>query len=214
MKLVDQPGGNWEVHDLDNPEWDLFESLIVEQNDHFGFEVLYYRYDHSKPMDTLYGEDQTSQFLPGKRTKITYSPPEESSLVTMFGLTDIEQMNFGQIPVYTFKRDILEDFEIECEEPVAGDVIHFLWNGNSYEVTDVCMEQNIFQGKKFCYELRMKVFRFAEQSDSATEAMSHPKNLRTANSEQVSAWGDNDWIEQESDNIDNYTDVDEKIYGF
>lgn len=205
---MNQPGPQWQVHDIvDNPEWGLFESLIVEQNDIYGFEVLYYRYDQSKAMDNLYGEDQTAQFLPPKRTKITYTPSEEVRLADMFGMVGEESIAYIQMPQYTFKRDVLEDLETD-EEPIAGDVIHLLWNGVSYEVTDAGLELNVFQGKKFGYELRVKPFRYAEQSQSAEEALS------TGTTPEVSAWGDNEWIEEESNDIDNYTDVDEAIYGY
>jgi hypothetical protein len=208
MKLVNQPGPQWQVHDLgDNPEHDLFESIITEQNDIYGFEILYYRYDQSKEMDTLYGEDQTAQFLTPKRTKLTYSPTEEVRIADMFGLVGDEAISYLQMPRYTFRRDVIEDLET-LEEPIAGDVIHFLWNSISYEVVDVGLELNIFQNRKFSYEMRVKPYRYAEQSTSHEEALS------TDNTAQVSAWGDNEWIEEESNNIDNYTNVDETIYGY
>lgn len=206
-KLVNLPGAQWQVHDLQNPEHDLFESLLVEQNDIYGFEVLYYRYDQSKQMDPLYGEDQTAKFLPAKRTKITYSPTEEVRIADMFGLVGDEAISYLQMPQYTFKRDVIGDLETNLE-PVAGDVIHLLWNGVSYEVVDVGLELNVFQNRKFGYEVRVRPFRYSEQSDSYEEALS------TDNSPQVSAWGDNEWIEEESDKIDNYTNVDEAIYGY
>lgn len=207
MKLVDMPGPQWQVHDLNNPEHDLFESMIVEQNDIYGFEVLWYRYDKTKTMDTLYGEDQTARFLPVKRTKLTYSPTEEVRIADMFGLVSDEAISYLQIPQYTFKRDVIGDLET-TEEPVAGDVIHLIWNGVSYEVVDVGLELNVFQNRKFGYEVRVRPYRYSEQSDSYEEAIS------TDNTAQVSAWGDNEWIEEQSDTIDNYTDVDEAIYGY
>lgn len=207
MKLVDQPGPQLQFHDMNNPEWDLFESLIVEQNDIAGFEVLWYRYDQTKTMDTLYGEDQTARFLPAKRTKLTYSPTEEIRIADMFGLVGDEAISYLQIPQYTFRRDVIGDLET-TEEPVAGDVIHLIWNGVSYEVVDVGLELNVFQNKKFGYEVRVRPFRYSEQSDSYEEAIS------TDNTAQVSAWGDNEWIEDQSDQNDNYTDVDEAIYGY
>lgn len=208
MKLVDKPGPKWELHDLNNPEWDLFESLIVEQNDIKGFECLYYRYDKDKTMDTLYGEDQTSKLHPPKRTKISYDPVEVVRVADMFGLMNDESLSWMQFPKYTFKRDVLEDLD-GVDAPMPGDVLYLYWNEMAYEVVDVSEELNTFQARKFCYELRVKPFRYSQQDASAEEVVTE-----MLDTPEVSAWGDNNWIEEESNKIDNYGNIDEKIYGY
>lgn len=206
MKLIDQPGPTWDAYDItsSNQEHDLFESVVVEKNDIFGAEVYYYRVDGKEDLDTLYGENPNTYWESLRKTKATYQPTEELSVIESFGITSDETIQYMYIPVYTFRRDVLGDVS-DITAPVAGDVIVTPWNTRNYEVVDVGLEDNIFQYGKFIYELILRPFRFSSQSSSAETI---------TDTDPASAWGDNTWIETQSDTLSAYGDVDESVYGY
>ncbi|MBU0847685.1 hypothetical protein KKH23_10905, partial [Patescibacteria group bacterium] len=105
-----------------------------------------------------------------------------------------------------FSRDVSGGYE-----PKPGDVIQTLWNERSYEVVDVGAEGSIFQLKKMIWEFILKPYRFSDQSESAQDIS---WDVDSTLSEPLTAYGDNAWIEEESDDIDLYSDVDSSIYGF
>jgi hypothetical protein len=87
------------------------------------------------------------------------------------------------------------------------------WNNRAYEVVDVGEEEKIFQLKKMVWSFILKPYRFSEDSDiSRTIPMG--RETGALDSDPLSAYGDNEWIEEESDGIHNYPDVDESIYGY
>jgi hypothetical protein len=114
-----------------------------------------------------------------------------------------------------FSRDISYDFI-----PKVGDVIKTLWNNKMYEITDVGAESKIFQGKKMVWDFICKPFRHSSQSASADEIVFNTPNdidFPGINFEYISkplsAFGDNDTVEEESDAIDNNS-VDSSYYGY
>jgi len=199
---VEKP--EWELHHLNNnPEHNLYESYIVEFTDISGIVVDFYIRDTSISLDTLYGESVNTAYLTPQRTKIIYEVTEEISSTTPFGIVSEDMIQYGFMPKYTFSRDVSGSSGILLPKP--GDVIKTIWNERAYEIVDVGEEAHIFQLKKLVYEFILKPFRFSEQSQSAKDI---------TDSDPLSAFGDNNWIEDESDGIDNYTDVDEAIYGY
>lgn len=197
----------WELYDLvSNPEYSLFDSAIVEFTDISGIKIEYYIRDSSIEMDTLYGESTETAYLSPKTTKLIYEPTEEISMTNTFGIISEEMIQYGFIPKTTFSRDVSGAYE-----PTPGDVIKTLWNDRAYEIVDVGEEEKIFQLKKMVWEFILKPYRFSDTSDSAKAITSDIDSTLT---QPLTAYGDNEWIEKESDDIDDYTDVDESIYGF
>lgn len=190
----------WNMYDLeDNPEHKLFLGYITEFTDISGIVIDYYIRDGSIPMDQLYGESTNTEYLDPLRTKIIYEPTEEITSTTGFGIVSEDMIQYAFIPKYTFSRDVSGSIN-----PKPGDVLKTLWNEQVYEIVDVGEEEKIFQLKKMIWELILKPFRFSDQSDSADITESAP----------ISAWGDNAFIEEESNEIDDYSDVDEGVYGY
>lgn len=205
--IPDKPGyldniPTWDLHDLrDNVEHDLFESLVAEFTDISGIIADYYMLDPAIQYkhDVLYGETTRTAYLPPLQFKLIYEPTEEPTMTNTFGITSEEMIQYAATPKYSFSRDVSAGYQ-----PLPGDVIVTHWNNRAYEIVDVAEEEKIFQLKKFIWSFILKPFRFSETSDSAREI---------TESEPLSAYGDNVWIEEQSDDIHDYPDVDESIYG-
>lgn len=189
-----------------NIEHDLYDSLIVEYNDIQGVKCQYYMRNTSISMDRLYGEAVNTAYHDPIETRMTYEVTEEPTITDPFGITSIDVIQYAFIPKSTFSRDVSAG-----RDPIPGDVVVFPWNQRSYEIADVGEEMSIFQLKKLVWELILKPYRFSDQSQSTRDAT---YNIDDTLSQPLTAYGDNEWIEDESDDVDNYTDVDESIYGF
>jgi hypothetical protein len=114
-----------------------------------------------------------------------------------------------------FSRDING-----IEKPKVGDVIKTLWNNKTYEIVDVGAENKIFQGKKLIWDFICKPFRHSNQSISADNIIFNrpdedlfPNDNFEFDTLELSAIGDNEYIEEESDKIDNNS-VDSSYYGY
>lgn len=202
------PGFN--LYDIyNNPEHDLWEEYITEFIEIAGIQASYYRLDYdSVDLDEIYGEPtyrNKSYTLLGV-TKIMAEVTEEPSLVTTFGVNSEDIIMFGFCPKKKFRKDLGISYE-----PKWGDVIKFDWNDRSYEVVDVGKEQSIFSLSKRVWNFILKPYRFSEESDSAKTVSS---DMDTTHVTPISAWGDNKIIESESNDIDNYGDVDTGVYGY
>lgn len=203
------------LYDISNNiETDLFENYIVEFTDIAGIEIDYYiRDEHVSEVDTLYGEPlyQNLMYRPAHRSKFIYEPTEEPTLTTPFGINSEEIIQFALIPKYTFTRDISG----ANYHPKPGDVVTTIWNSRSYEIVDVGEEERIFQLSKMIWEFIMKPYRFSEQSQSARDiALFSRQPTDLVASEPISGFGDNAYIESESEKLDTYADVDTGIYGY
>lgn len=194
----------WELYDLsNNPEHDLFKSYIVEYTDIGGILIEYYIRDETIEMDTLYGESVNTRYFDSMSTKILYEPTEEPTITSGFGINSEESISYASMPKFTFSRDVSANYI-----PKPGDVIRTIWNNRTYEIVDVYEEEQIFQLKKMAWGFVLKTFRFSEQSISSKN-ISNEIDSTLTNS--ISAFGDNKWIEEES-NIN--IDYDSDIYGF
>jgi hypothetical protein len=198
----------WEMYDVSaaNMEHDLFDSSIVEYNDIFGIKINYYVRDESIEMDNLYGESTNTGYLDVQSTKMVYETGDEATITDPFGITAIDLIQYGWLPKSTYTRDVSRTYS-----PKPGDVIQTPWNERSYEVVDVAEEGTIFQLGKFVWEFVIKPYRFSDQSDSAEDISYDADNTLT---QPLTAFGENAWIDEESDEIDNYSDIDSSIYGF
>jgi hypothetical protein len=115
-----------------------------------------------------------------------------------------------------FTRDVSNIFI-----PKIGDVIKTLWNNKSYEIVDVGSESKIFQGKKMIWEFICRPYRYSSQSESADNILfdtpseiDFPEINETTTSKPISSYGENDYIEEESEKIESYDNLDTTIYGF
>ena len=202
-----KPQWSMEHYQDGNIEHDLYDSVIVEYNDIQGISINYYIRDENIEMDTLYGESVNTAYLGPYSTKITYDVTEEPTMTDPFGITSIDVIQYGWMPKSTFTRDVSGS----PYEPKPGDIIQTLWNERSYEVVDVGAEGSVFHLSKQVWEFILKPYRFSDQSESAQDVS---YDVDSTLSEPLTAFGDNAWIEEESDDIDMYSDVDSSIYGF
>lgn len=229
----------WNLYDIsdNNPEFQLFTSVIVEKNDIAGFPIQYYIKKYL-PEDPLYGENTLESFEDPRYTKVTYEPGMETPILNAFGIMSDDEISLVEIPKYTFTRDISAD------KPLVGDVVKTLWNNRNYEITDVEEEQRIFHAKKMVWNIILRPFRFGDSSNKSQEiefgeifddmslndiidgTLSPSANITTTESisgnhipiqnPQVSLhWGNNDFIETQSNDIFDYKgkiDPDDVLY--
>ena len=217
----------WELVDfINDDEHTLFDSVICEKTDIAGFPVLYYvKLNTDKDdVDELYGEDPTEEFSSEYRSKIIYEPEEDIQILGIFGMSSDDTLQYVQMPKTIFDRDIkssyLSDYSNETElSPKVGDVIKVLWNNKTYEIAEFGAEQNVFQAKKLVWEFILKPYSHSEESDSADDLLfdeisesDFPDiNIDTV-SKELSAFGDNEYIEEEAEDI--AEDVDSNVYGY
>ena len=202
----------WQLYDLnENPEHDLWEDYIVEFVDIAGIWVDYYisNYD-TMTKDELYGEPlyQNITYSDAGASKMIYEVTEEPALITSFGIHSEDMIMFAYMPVKTWIRDIST-----TEEPKPGDVIVTPWNNRSYEVVTIKKELAIFELYKRAYNFILKPYRYSEESSSAKDLSINP-DLTTTSPSGIESFGDNDYFEESSDDIDEYGDVDTSIYGY
>jgi len=214
MSILNSPplsaSPQWTVYDIadTNQEHDLFESHIVEACDIYGIEVYYYVVNPT--WDPIYGEDPNLKYLQPSLTKMMYQPGEEPTLYGQWGMLSDELIERIMTPKFIFSRDISG-----ADHPEIGDVIRVPWNSSKhntemiYEITDVDEEANIFQAKKFGWELTLRPFRGSEDGNVVDQS-GHLDSVP------VSAFGDNVEIEAESVVIDAHTDLPniDELYGF
>lgn len=200
-------------------EYQLFDSVTSEMNDISGFPVLYYIKDKIGHVDPLYGEDPNAEFTQGFSTKLLYEPTEEMQILDSFGLSSEDLIQYMWITKSVFIRDIATEYGNLSYKPVPGDVIKTLWNNNIYEIVDVGAESKIFQGKKLVWEFICRPYRTAEESDSTNDMIFYepdnslfPDINNDVTTKELSAYGDNDYIEEESENQGN--SVDGSYYGY
>lgn len=205
------------IHQLkDNPEWMLAESIVTEFTDATGIKILYYRKNEAISPDPLYGETQDVEYHFPVETKILYEVGEIPTLYSMFGMMATDQI-VAHIPQSVYHRDV----DI-TEMPKPGDVIKVWWyrkdvpeedelNHRTFEISHVAQDQAIFQLKSLVYVLYLMPYRFSEESDSAREAAT---DLDTTTFTGISAFGDNEWIDTQSQAMSAYDGIDTGVYGY
>ena len=217
----------WDLHQLDgNVEHDLFENVIVEFTDISGIKADYYIRDATRENDYLYGEGVASRYFGPYETRLIYEPTDEPTLTTGFGINSEDVISFTSLPKWTFTRDVSAGYH-----PKPGDALITLWNNRAYEIADVHEEEKIFQLKKMIWGFVLRPYRFSGESDSAesifrgtrlptttpkkkiwSDPVSDSESTATA---PVTAFGDNNPLEDESDDIFDYGgSYDSKIYGY
>jgi hypothetical protein len=172
-----------------------------------GIPIDYYILDPTLVRDTLYGESTETNYYPARRTKVVYEPTEEVSMTNTFGIVSEEMIQYAEMPKSTFSRDVTG-----AVEPKPGDVIRTLWNDRSYEVVDVGEEGKIFKLNKLSWEFILKPFRFSATDDTGLSDALISSDIDSTLSDPLTAYGDNVFIEEESDEIDLVTDS--SVYGY
>jgi hypothetical protein len=212
----------WQLQQLEgNVEHDLFESIITEFTDISGIIANYFIRDETRKKDYLYGENPATRYFGPYETKLVYEPTEEPTLTTGFGINSEEVISFTSLPKFTFSRDVSAGYH-----PKPGDAIITLWNNRAYEIADVHEEEKIFQLKKMIWGFVLRPYRFSDESESARQIsrftrqptdrnnVNRHTNLDTT-TQPLTAFGDNEDLENESDEIFDYEDeYDTNIYGY
>jgi hypothetical protein len=207
-----------------NPEHALFESSIVEYNDISGFPIEIKVLLNND--ERLWGEDPNANLSEPVITKASFEPSEETSILNMWGIVADDTMQYIVIPKATYARDMRNLYTTTPEltgkpiQPQVGDIIKTIFNNRNYEITDIGSESAVFNAKKFVWELIVKPFRFSEQSDehreTHMEVYDDPFETLTTdptggivpqNNYAKETFGDNDYVEEESEKIDDYRDV-------
>lgn len=209
----------WDLLDYsqETQEYELFVSVTSEMNDIAGFPIEFWSLSPcaNNTLDPLYGENPNSQWIGPFTTKLLYEPSEEPEILNMFGFSSDDTITQMSLTKAVFSRDING-----IEKPKVGDVIKTLWNNKTYEIVDVGAENKIFQGKKLIWDFICKPFRHSNQSISADNIIFNrpdedlfPNDNFEFDTLELSAIGDNEYIEEESDKIDNNS-VDSSYYGY
>jgi hypothetical protein len=206
----------WELYNVrDNPEWQLAEGYAEEYTDITGIKITYYQRNNEIQPDVLYGETQDIEFLEGKETKILYEVGEIPTLYSMFGMMATDQI-IAHIPQCIYSRDVSK-----TELPKPGDLIKVEWyrgdfiddndpDQRTFEISHVAQDQSIFQLRSLVYVMYLIPYRYSEESQSAKDASSDLDTTYVG----ISAYGDNNWIDTQSDILSAYTSVDTKLYGY
>jgi len=217
------------------PEWDLFDqsedceaklfsSVVSEFTNIAGFPIKYYK--SLANMDQIFGEDPINNYTDPVEFKLIYEPTDETGVIQSFGFSSMDMVQYAQVPKQIFSgalSDIFETYHIsgDCIQPHVGDVITTLWNQRNYEIVDIGSEDAIFMGQKHIWQLILKPFRFSEQSEKSKDIYLNTNidsieiiEEEMENDSHISdEYGDNEIIEDESDEIDDYKDVDESFFG-
>ena len=212
--MLDKPGLELE-NLLNNPDHELFRSIIAEKNDIVGFKIEYYILDNDNSGgDYLLGEWKELTFFGPYKSKLVYEPTDEMHLLNAFGIFSDETIQLAYIAKEVFKRDVASHRGLVNLRPKVGDVIITLWDGKKYELSDVGHGGTEFLASKFAWEFIMKPFRYTDQSNQVTEIYDRDPFNMGDDDKHIDDFKDNTEIKTESDTIDNYDDVDTKLYGF
>ncbi len=226
----------WDLFDNQecNPESAYFKSVMCEFNDIAGFPIeirVLLAQD-----DKLWGEDPNARLTEPIVTKAVYEPSEETSILNAWGLMGDDTMQYIVIPKTTYTRDMTETFTVTPElsakpvRPMVGDIIRTIHNDINYEVVHTGDTQSVFMGSSYTWELIVRPFRFSEQSDEhrdvyigqyddpfETDTLDPTGGTVPQNNYDKEVYGDNDFVSDESDKIDDYRDIsdpDKASFGF
>lgn len=217
MSLTPGSKPEWSLSEIssDNPEYDLFDSVICEYIDIAGIPVQYYIKIH-KNTDSLYGESTIEEMEGPFDTKVIYNIQGEQTILNAFGLSSDETIDSMYITKTIFARDIKDDYY-----PVPGDVIRTKWNDKLYEIVNISYETKVFELKKYVMEFIMKPYRHNESIDNTfiegdlNNIGEFPDiNLDRNLTLPLSAGSDNDYIEKIEKEEQKYSDLDSRMYGY
>ena len=207
--MADTSRPTWEMYDIsdENQEHDLYDSVIVEFNDISGTKVDFYILNPTINYDTLYGESTERNYLGPYETKVVYEVTEEVAMANTFGIVSEEMIQYAEMPKTTFSRDVSASYD-----PRPGDVIVTKWNERAYSIVDVGEEGKIFQLKKLAWEFILKPFRFSASDEVRLSDATISYDIDETLTDPLTAYGDNEWLEEEADSIATVSDSD--VYGY
>lgn len=196
-------------------EQDLIENLIIESIKIHGIEV-YYMPRKLEAVDDLLNEDDLSTFneafLIEMYIRNIDSFEGEGDFLSKFGLQIRDSMTLT-VAIRSFDAEVGR--YTEEVRPNEGDVIYFPLNNKMFEVMHVEHEAIFYQmGKLQTYDLRVELFEFSgerfqtgvEEIDTRWQDFNITSNAAFANVDSVDAFADNFTIEQEADNILDFTE--------
>lgn len=191
-------------------EQDLIENLIIESIKIHGIEV-YYMSRKIEAKDDLLNEDDLSTFNDAYLVEMYIrnidSFEGEGDFLSKFGLQIRDSMTLT-VAIRTFNAEIGK--YTEEVRPNEGDVIYFPLNNKMFEVMHVEHEAIFYQmGQLQTYDLRVELFEFSgerfqtgvEEIDTRWQDYNLTSNTAFANVDSVDAFADNFTIQQEADNI-------------
>jgi hypothetical protein len=203
---------------IDNPEWQLAQSLVCEFTDATGIKITYFQKNENQvgQYDPLYGETQDASYKDGKETKILYEVGEINTIYSMFGMMNTDQL-VAHIPQSIFLRDVSK-----TEWPKPGDLLQVEWymgdfaqdgvpDRRNFTITHVAQDQSIFQLRSLVFVLYLAPFTFSEESQSARDISIE---LSGDDFDTISDFGDNEFIDTASKELSAYDGISTKIYGF
>ena len=227
---------NWSMYDQESCEHNLYKSTLCEITDISGFAIEYYVLNPKQ--DYLWGEDPNSNLSYPSLTKCIYAPETETTILEVFGLTFDDNLQYMTLPKALFARDLNMVFmdtlgPSAFVQPRMGDVVRTLWNDRHYEISAIDEEQDIFMAKKFTWNLVLRPYRFSEQSSTHREVHTglpddpfasivsggYEQPILGEEDELIEhtyfekMFGDNNNIENESEEIHQHRDPDESAFG-
>jgi hypothetical protein len=147
-------------------------------------------------------------------------------MTTSFGIVSEDTIQYAFMPKHIYNRDVAVPLGLTDpngdHQPRPGDVIRTVWNNRAYDVVDVHEESHIFQANKAIWEFILKPYRFSEESVAASgispfdRPPTEDRDKIDVMTTPLSAYGNNEYIEGQSDTIFDYPDedVDTSIYGY
>lgn len=191
-------------------EQDLIENLIIESIKIHGIEV-YYMPRKLEAKDDLLNEDDLSTFNDAYLVEMYIrnidSFDGEGDFLSKFGLQIRDSMTLT-VAIRTFNAEIGK--YTEEVRPNEGDVIYFPLNNKMFEVMHVEHEAIFYQmGQLQTYDLRVELFEFSgerfqtgiNEIDTRWQDYNLTSNAAFANVDAIDAFADNLTIQQEADNI-------------
>ena len=198
-------------------EQNLIEDLIIESIKIYGIEV-YYMPRTLTAVDDLLNEDDLSQFKDAFLVEMYVKNIDgfegEGDFLSKFGLQIRDSMTLT-VANRTFDAEV-NHYSNEIR-PNEGDVIYFPLNRKMFEVQHVEHEAIFYQmGALQTYDLRVELFEYSgerfdtgiDEIDTRFDAYVPTTPEAIANVETVSAFADNNTIEQEATTGGVYTSDD------
>lgn len=195
-------------------EQNLIEDLIIESIKIYGIEV-YYMPRTIGAKDDLLNEDDLPIFNDAYLIEMYIRNIDgfegEGDFLSKFGLQIRDSMTLT-VAIRSFDAEV-NHYTGEIR-PNEGDLIYFPLNGKIFEVMHVEHEAIFYQlGQLQTYDLRCELFEYSgerfntgiEELDSKFDSINITTDAAIANVESVDLLADNFTIEQEADNILDFT---------
>lgn len=191
-------------------EQTLVEDLIIESIKIHGVDLYYIKRTRTGTDDLLNEDDVskfTSAFLIDMYIKSVDGFDGEGDFLSKFGLQIRDSITFTTA-IRTFNLEV--GLHTGQGRPEEGDLIYFPFNNKVFEIMHVEHEAVFYQmGALQTYDLKCELFEYSGERfetgvplvDRLFDDYDMNSNTAVANVESISAFADNDIIEQEADAI-------------